>query len=64
LRQAEDSTLFSLRPQALAANIRTDPRKDLRAEHPQKKDADYDGYENANDDEQLSGDGKAAEHSH
>ncbi len=62
LRQAENGTLFRFRPQAFAGHVSPDSGEDLGAEHAQTKNADHDGDEDANNDEQLPGDGKAVEH--
>ena len=62
LGQTEDGSFFRLRPQALAADVGADSGEDLGTEHAQQKDADHDGDENANNDQQLTGDGKAAKH--
>src|ERR1700722_18143044 len=60
--QTEDCSFFRLGPKTFPADVGADPSDDLRTKHAQEKDTDHDGDKNANDDTQLTADGKAAKH--
>ena len=61
-RQNKDSSFFGLRPEAFAAHVGAGSTEDLRTQRAQRKDTDNDGDENSDNDLQLTGDRKAAEH--
>ena len=62
LGQAEYGSFFRLRPQPFAANVGADSTENVGTKHAQQEDADHDGYENANNGQQLTGNRKAPKH--